>query len=95
MSTCPHIARGPGTQRHARAANDDAPAASAAAESCVQDATAGAVVAFSVGRKSARAEPHAGRRRDPRQRDDNRTNDNLPYDDLLGMVGAEMARPSP
>jgi hypothetical protein len=95
MSTCPHIVRGPGMQMHARAANDDAPAASVVPESRVQDATAGVVVALSAGRKSARAQRHAERQRDPRQRNGDRTNDDLPYDDLLGMVGAEMARTSP
>jgi len=93
MSTCPLIARGPGMQMHAHAANDDAPAGSVAADSSVPDECAGVVVAFSAGRKPARAEPHAGRQRDRRR--NNRTNDNVPYDDLLGIVGAEMARPSP
>jgi len=82
-------------QMHARAANDDASAGSVVAECGVPDAAAGVVVVLSAGRKPARAEPHAGRQRDPRQRNHDRTNDNLPYDDLLGMVGAEMARTSP
>lgn len=95
MSTRPHIARGPGMQMHARAANDDAPAGSDVADSCVQDASTGVVVALSVGRKPVRVEPHAGQWRDWRRRNGDHTNDNLPYDDLLGIVGAEMARPSP
>lgn len=95
MSTRPHTTRGPGMQMHARAANDDAPAGSVAADSSVSDECAGVVVALSAGGKSARAEPHAGRQRDPRRRNHDRTNDNLAYDDLLGMVGAEMARMSP
>ena len=94
MSTCPHIMRGPGVQMHARAANDDASATSVVLESRAQDATAGAVAAFSAVRKSASAEPHAGRQRDTRRRNRDRTNDNRPYDVLLGMVGAEMTRPS-
>jgi hypothetical protein len=95
MSTCPHIARGPGMQVHARAANDDAPAGSVVAASRVQDAGGGVVVVLSAGRKSARAQRHAERQRDPRRRNDGRTNDNFPYDDLLAIVGAEMARTSP
>ena len=95
MSTCPHIMRGPGVQMHARAANDDASATLVVVESRAQDATAGAVVAFSAVRKSARAEPHAGRQRDARRRNHDRTNDNRPYDILLDTVGAEMARLSP
>jgi hypothetical protein len=75
MSTCPQILNGFAMQM--RAANDDP----ASVPCGTQGSIAGIVVAFS-------AERTAGRRRDPRQ-----DNDDPHYDDLLGMVCAEMERP--
>jgi hypothetical protein len=69
-----------------RAANDTP--ASAKAQACA-GSIAGIAVAFSAERKLARTERTSARRHDPRQ-----DNDNLDYDDLLGMVRAEMAQPS-
>ena len=72
-----------------RAANDNAPAEPAAGQRGVQDASAEIVTSLCADRRFDRTEGTSERRRDPR-----RDNDNLCYDDLLGMVRAEMAWPS-
>jgi hypothetical protein len=78
----------PGMQVRARAANDDAAAGTAVGTSGMH-ASAGVVLALSAERKLRRTARNQERQRDPRQ-----DNDNLCYDDLLGMVRAEMAQPS-
>lgn len=71
-----------------RAANDDAPAASVVAQSGTQGAIAGIVMALPVERKLGRTERNSGPKRDLC-----RYNDDLDYDNLLGIVGVEMAQP--
>ncbi len=90
MSTCPQIVCGPRTPMRVRAANDNAPAGSVVAEFRVQAAGAGVVAAPSAGLKTTGPARHPARWRDAQQ-----DNDNPPYDNLLGIVRAEMAQPSP
>jgi hypothetical protein len=88
MNTCAHIVRGAATRACRRAANDNAPTRSLVMKSRLGVPAARVIAAFSLDRELFRLERHlSGRPHLHKPHDSD-------YDDLLGLVGAEMALPS-
>jgi hypothetical protein len=88
MSTCAHIVRGAATRARRRAANDNGPTRrSLVMQSRLGVPAAGVIAAFSLDRELFRLERQlSGRSRLHKSHDSD-------YDDLLDLVGAEMAQP--
>ena len=88
ISTGAHIVRGAATRARPRAANDNAPTRSLVMQSRLGVPAAGVIAAFSLDRELFRLERRLSARSPLHEPDEN------DYDDLLGLVGSEMALPS-
>jgi hypothetical protein len=89
MSTGAHIVRGAATRMCGRAANDNAsPRRSLVMQSRLGVPAAGVIAAFSLDRELFRLERRLSARSPLHEPDES------DYDDLLGLVGTEMALPS-
>jgi hypothetical protein len=88
MITCAHIVRGAATRARQRAANDNAPTRSLVMQSRLGVPAAGIIAAFSLDRELFRLERRLSVRSPLHEPDES------DYDDLLDLVGAEMALPS-
>jgi hypothetical protein len=88
MRTCAHIVRGAATRMRGRVANDNAPARrSLVMQSRSGMPAAGVIAAFSMDRELSWREGQLRRWSHPHK------SHQSDYDDLLALVGAEMARP--
>ena len=90
MSTCAHIVRGAATRMRGRAANDNASnRRSLVMQSRLGMPAAGVIAALSMDRELSWRERQLRRWSHPHK------SHHGDYDDLLALVGAEMARPPP